>query len=356
MSFAFPYGFLLFLPLALAAWRMLRRGRRGGVRFAPVRRLPAKTAGWRARLAALAPLVFVAGACALVVACARPRRPLNRANKNIDAIAIAMTVDVSGSMEALDLSPEFTGRRNVTSLNINDLKTRLDVVKELFAKFVEARPDDLIGLVTFGGFASSRVPLTADHEALVKTLKGVEVPSVSYDANGQPVDAEETMTAIGDGLMTALSRLKGAEVKSKIVILLSDGMSNTGAVDPDDAAKAAAKMGIRVYTIGVGTHGNHTPFKSRDMLGRMQLAYANMSFDESQLKSIAKATGARYFAVNDAEGLKAALDEIDMLEKTTIDRTVFQRYHEYFPPFLLAGALLVFIAVSLQMSASRRLA
>ena len=356
MSFAFPYAFVLFVPFAFAAWRMLRRGRRSGVRFAPVRRLPAKTAGWRARLASVAPWIFLAGVCALVLACARPRRPLNRANKNVDAIAIAMTVDVSGSMEALDLSPEFSGRKNVRSVNIDALKTRLDVVKELFAKFVEARPDDLIGLVTFGGFAASRVPLTADHEALVKTLKGVEVPSVSYDSNGQPVDAEETMTAIGDGLMTALSRLKGAEVKSKIAILLSDGMSNTGAVDPDDAAKAAAKMGIKVYTIGVGTRGSRTPFRSRDMFGRASIAYANMSFDESQLKSIAETTGARYFAVDDADGLKAALDEIDALEKTTIDRTVFQRYHEYFPPFLLAGAVMVFLAVSLQMSASRRLA
>jgi Ca-activated chloride channel family protein len=266
-----------------------------------------------------------------------------------------MTVDVSGSMEALDLSPEFTGQKSLRTVNIADLKTRLDVVKELFAKFVEARPEDLIGLVTFGGFASSRAPLTADHEALVKTLKGVEVPSLSYDSNGQPIDAEETMTAIGDGLMTALSRLKGAEVKSKIVILLSDGMSNTGAVDPDDAAKAAAKMGIKVYTIGVGTHGSHTPFRSRDMFGRQSIAYANMSFDESQLKSIAKKTGARYFGVRDKKGLQAALEEIDSLEKTTLDRTVFQRYREYFPPFLLWGVVLVLVAVSLQMMASRRL-
>ena len=354
MTFALPYAFLLLLPLAFGAWRMLRKGRRGGVRFAPVRRLPARTAGWRARLASFAPWIFIAGACALVIASARPRKPLNRANRNVDAIAIAMTVDVSGTMEALDLSPEFS-RRNPGRVNINDLKTRLDVVKELFVKFVEARPDDLIGLVTFGGYASSRVPLTADHDALVHTLKGVEVPSLSYDSTGKPIDAEETMTAIGDGLMTALARLKRAEVKSKIVILLSDGMSNTGAVDPDDAAKAAAKMGIRVYTIGVGTRGGHTPYRSRDMFGRETIAYANMSFDESQLKSIAKATSGRYFAVNDAQGLSDALAEIDSLEKTTLDRTVFQRYHEFFPPFLLAGAALVFLAVSLQMAASRRL-
>ena len=259
-----------------------------------------------------------------------------------------MTVDVSGSMEALDLSPS-----NIR--DVNAAKTRLDVVKELFAKFVEARPDDLIGLITFGGYASSLSPLTADHEALLHVLKGVQVPAMQFDANGEIVDRDETMTAVGDGLATALARLKNAETKSRIVILLSDGVSNTGAVEPDDAAAAAAKLGIRVYTIGVGTHSSRTPFRARDVFGRTTVQYANSSFDESQLKSIAKKTSARYFGVRDAKGLKDALDEIDQLEKTALDRTVFQRYREYFPPFLFAGALLVLAAVSLQMAASRRL-
>ena len=256
-----------------------------------------------------------------------------------------MTVDVSGSMEALDLSPK----------GGTTYKTRLDVVKEMFQKFIEARPDDLIGLVTFGGYASSRTPLTADHETLGHVLKGVQVPSVGYDANGRPIDPDETMTAVGDGLATALARLKDAEPKSRIVILLSDGVSNTGVVEPDQAAAAAAKLGIRVYTIGVGTKARRTPFKARDMLGRTTIAYANTSFDESQLKSIAAKTQGRYFAVNDAGGLKAALEEIDTLEKTTLDRTVYQRWREYFVPFLLAGTGLLLAAVTFQMAASRRL-
>ena len=345
MSFAWPLCFLLSVPLALAAWRMLRRGRRAGIKFAPVRRLPARTAGWRARVANLAPWFFLAGAALLIVAAARPRTSLARSSRSVDAIAIAMTVDVSGSMEALD----FTSRGASTE------KTRLDVVKEMFAKFVEARPDDLIGLVTFGGFASTRAPLTADHEVLLHVLKGVQVPSVAYDANGRPVDQEEQMTAIGDGLATAIARVKDADMKSKIVILLSDGVSNTGAVEPDEAAAAAAKLGIRVYTIGVGTRSNRTPFRVRDMFGRSAIQYADMSFDESQLKSIASKTGARYFGVRDEGGLKAALEEIDSLEKTTLDRTAYQRWHEYFPWFLVPGAALLLLAVSLQMFASRRL-
>ena len=345
MSFAWPLCFLLFVPLALAAWRMLRRGRRAGIKFAPIRRLPARTAGWRARVANMAPWFFLVGAALLIIAAARPRTSLAHSSRSVDAIAIAMAVDVSGSMEALD----FTSRGASTE------KTRLDVVKEMFAKFVEARPDDLIGLVTFGGFASTRAPLTADHEVLLHVLKGVKVPSVAYDANGRPVDQEEQMTAIGDGLATAIARVKDADMKSKIVILLSDGVSNTGAVEPDAAAAAAAKLGIRVYTIGVGTRSNRTPFRVRDMFGRSVIQYADMSFDESQLKSIASKTGARYFGVRDEGGLKAALEEIDSLEKTTLDRTAYQRWNEYFPWFLVPGAALLLFAVSLQMFASRRL-
>ena len=356
MNFAWPLSFLLFIPLGLAAWRMLRRGRRSGIRFSAVPRLPAKTAGWRARAANLAPFIFFLGAAALVVAAARPRKSLSQGRRNVDAIAIAMAVDVSGSMEIIDLTPR-EAERIRTQADAERLPTRLDVVKKTFAKFVEARPDDLIGLVTFGGFASSRAPLTADHETLLQVLKGVEIPSSGVDPRtGQPVDGEETMTAIGDGLATALARLKNAELKSKVVILLSDGQSNTGAVEPDAAAEAAAKLGIKVYTIGVGGNSGMALARMRDMFGRTQIRQVqNDGFDEAQLKSIAKKTGGRYFGVRDEKGLKSALEEIDKLEKTTLDRTVYQRWREYFAPFLMFGAVLVLLAVSLQMTASRRL-
>ena len=150
--------------------------------------------------------------------------------------------------------------------------------------------------------------------------------------------------------------LKNAELKSKIVILLSDGQSNTGAVEPDAAADAAAKLGVKVYTIGVGGNSGIALARMRDMFGRTQIRQVqNDGFDEAQLKSIAKKTGGRYFGVRDEKGLKAALAEIDQLEKTTLDRTIYQRWREYFTPFLLVGAFLVLLAVSLQMAASRRL-
>lgn len=342
-SFATPFALLLLLPWAFAAWRLYRTGTRAGVLFAPTYRLPDKTAGWRVVSARTVPVLFLAGSFLLIIAAARPRTTLAREHRSVNAIAIGMVVDVSGSMEALDLTPAGS-----------DYMTRLDVVKETFARFVEARSDDLIGLVTFGGYASTRAPLTADHRALLHVLKGVEIPHAQVDAQGRPIDQEETLTAIGDGLATGIARLTDAEPKTKIIILLSDGESNTGIITPDQAAEAAAKLGIRVYTIGVGSN-SRTPFKARDMFGRETIAYADVTFDETQMKSIAAKTQGRYFGVRDNDGLKQALAEINSLEKTKIDRQVYERFNEHFVDFLLWGAALAALAITLNMNLTRRL-
>lgn len=348
MSFATPWVLLLFLPLAFAAWRLLRHARRAGIRFSAVSRLPARTAGWRAQVAALTPFILLAGLSLLILAAARPRQSLGHDRKSVDAIAIAMTVDVSGSMKALDLTPK--GEK------FSPDTTRLAVVKKLFAEFVEKRPDDLIGLVTFGGYAATPSPLTADHEALLHVLRGVEIPDVLLDANGQVLAGDEQMTAVGDGLATALARLREAKPTSKIVILLSDGVSNVGAVEPEEAAKAAKALGIKVYAIGVGTNSRNTPILVQDRFGRPHVQYSDTTFDENQLKSIAKMTGGVYFQVNDRKALARALDEIDQLETTVIDADVYNRWREQFVGYLLSGAILILLAVSLSMFATRRMA
>jgi Ca-activated chloride channel family protein len=352
MTFANPWFLVLFAPLAVAAWRLLRRGRRSGIRFSATMRLPAKTAGWRARLAALTPFILLAGLAALVVAAARPRTPLAHDKKSIDAIAIAMVVDVSGSMDALDLAPKGTDFHN-PSKRLEEW-TRLSVVKRLFAEFVEKRPDDLISLVTFGTYSSTVTPLTMDHGMLLDALKDVKIPWQESKLSGD----NEVQTAIGDGLATALLRLKDANLKSKIVILLSDGEDSRldGSVTPDDAAAAAAKMGIKVYSIGIGTALRRTPRLVRDDYGRYGVVADPMSFDERQLKGIASKTGAMYFSVNDRASLEKALEEIDQLETTKLDADVYDRWDEHFAAFLLGGSILVFLAVSLSMSASRRMA
>jgi Ca-activated chloride channel family protein len=342
-NFATPFAFLLLIPWAVAAWRLYRAGQRAGTLFAATRRLPAKTAGWRVAVSRLVPPLFLFGSLLLIIAAARPRTTLARERRSVSAIAIGIVVDVSGSMEALDLSP-----------SQSNWKTRLDVVKELFAQFVDARPDDLIGLVTFGGYASTRAPLTADHRALVHVLKGVEIPRTQTDSQGRPVDQEETLTAIGDGLATGVARLTDAEPKTRIIILLSDGESNTGIITPDQAADAAAKLGLRVYAIGVGSN-NRTPFKTRDLFGRETIAYADATFDETQLKNIAAKTQGRYFSVRDHDGLKAALEEINTFETTKIDRQVYQRFDEHFIRYLLWGAALAALAITLSMTLTRRL-
>jgi len=347
MTFANPFALLFFLPVGFAAWRMLRKSGRGGVKFSALGRLPAKSAGWRAKAAALAPYAMIAALSLLVVAAARPRTRLAHEKRTVDAIAIAMAVDVSGSMEALDLTPP--GER------FSRETTRLAVVKKLFAQFVEKRPDDLIGLVTFGGYAATRSPLTADHEALLNVLKGVEIPNTAFDAQGRPIGRDEQMTAIGDGLATAVARLKDAKPASKTVILLSDGVSNAGAVEPDEAASAARKLGIKVYSIGVGTHAKRTPIFARDFFGRETIQYADTTFDEAQLRSIAETTGGVYFSVDDRQSLEKALAEIDQLEKTELEADAWDRWQEHFSVFLFIGALLAFVSVTISMTSSRRI-
>jgi Ca-activated chloride channel family protein len=344
--FATPLAFLLLVPWALAAWRVFRRGAPAALLFAPTARLPVRTAGWRVGLARTAPLLFLAGTLLLIVAAARPQTILSRTQHEANAIAIEMVVDVSGSMDALDLSER-------TALGMN-FKSRLEVVKECFASFIRERQDDLIGLVTFGGYASTRSPLTADHEALLHVLSGVEIPRGRTDAQGRPVDQEETLTAVGDALATAVARLANAEPKTRVIVLLTDGDSNTGVIAPEQALDAARKSGMKIFTIGVGSNGR-APFRVRDNFGREVIAYDNVTFNEEFLKHVAEASGGRYFNVRDHDGLGRTMENINTLVTTPIARNVYEQYNEHFVTCLLVGALLTALGLTLQMQAARRL-
>ncbi len=350
MTFAHPWLFLFLLPLLFAAWRLLRRARRSGVRYSAVSMLPAKTAGWRAKAAALTPFSLIAALALLTVAASRPRTATvvveDVAEDAGDSIAIVMTADTSGSMAAMDLAPASLAREanRVTSradffgrLSPGDdaayqkllaKGSRLAVVKEKFAEFVRRRPDDQIALVTFGSFAEARSPLTFDHETLLKLLGKVELPR----------DNSESQTAIGDGLAFSLKLLECAKQKSKIIVLLSDGLNNIGVVSPEEASAIAAKRGIKVYTIGVGRGGD---------------------FDERQLKDIAKATKGRYFSVSDREALDKALAVIDRLEKSPgreVHTHIHTEWEEHFALWLYPGAALALASLLVSLAASRRFA
>jgi Ca-activated chloride channel family protein len=344
--FGSPFYFLLLIPVAVACAWVYRSRRRQGAIFSATGHLPRGGASWRRALANALPLLVVAGLVLSVIALARPRTVFSKSRRAADAIAIEMVVDVSGSMEALDLSTKTaTGYR---------YRTRLDVVKEMFAEFIAQRPDDLIGLVTFGGYATTRVPLTADHDALVHVLEGVEIPKASRDGRGRVVNQEELLTAIGDAVATGCARLKDSEPTSRILVLLSDGESNTGIIEPAQAASAAAKLGVKVYTIGVGTTGM-APFRGRDMLGRETIQQARVRLDEAMLKRIAAETGGQYFNVRDPAGLEKALADINELEKTEVERDVFYHYDEKFESLLLVAVGLIVVGAGGRMAIARRL-
>lgn len=373
MNFAHPLILLLLLPLlALAAWRLLRIGRRAGIRFSAVCRLPVRTSGWRAYATLVSPFVLLAGLALLMVAAARPRSPVGdesadrKGSRNVEAISIVMVVDVSGSMEILDLAqPATLGKlRNwyrerrrffpgsaadESALASLASETRLAQVRKLFAEFVAKRPDDFIGLVTFGTYADTRCPLTADHRSLNAALEAVDIPRGEGEA----------MTAIGDGLGMALARLEKATTETKVIILLSDGEHNVrDSATPREMAEVARNRGVKIYSIGVGTSAHFMPVVGETRSGVRLITDADAVFNESELKGLAEITNGRYWGVNDRHGLADALAEIDTLEKTEISEETVERivWKERGFGFLWCGLALTLAAVSLSLAASHRMA
>lgn len=326
IRFACPWAFALAVPLALAAWRMLRPARSAALAFPGAGSLP-RRASWRRNLRHLPPALVLAGLACGVVALARPQKTLSSVRSTKDAIAIEMAVDVSGSMRELDYSR-----------SRSEPKTRLEVVKDVFAEFVEKRPDDLVGLVAFGGYATTRAPLTFDHRALLDVLAATRIPG----EDGSPVGNDELQTAIGDGLAMAVARLSSAtNVASRIVVLLSDGMNNFGTVSPGQAAALARHEGVKVYAIGVGTPENRAA--AGGLFGL--LGGGGGGADERALKEIARATGGRYFNVRSRTGLEKSLEEIDSLERTEVETRTWTRREELFAPWLAACCLLLACAL-----------
>jgi len=332
--------------MALAGWCIYARRVQQGIRFAPMKRVPRQGRSWRTVVSRLLPIVILTGLGLLLLAMARPQTVLSKSRKTADVIAIQMVVDISGSMEALDMST-----RAPTGMKY---KTRLDAVKEAFAAFVEEREDDLIGLIVFGGYVSTLAPMTSDHEALGHVLEGVATPKAVFDKNGNVMNEDELLTAVGDALATACARIERAEPVSKVIVLLSDGESNTGIIEPDSAIEVARKLGVKVYTIGVGSSGR-APFWATDRFGRKVISRAHVTLDEVLLRRIASETNGEYFNVKDEKGLGRALEKIDELETTRVEQDVYRQYRELFPHFLTPGIALVLLGLALNMAIARRL-
>ena len=341
-SFRFYSWFwLLLAPLAVAIllWCSRRSGQPAAV-FSSIADLKSLPVTPLQRLRKLFPYGTAFGLCLLIVALARPQSGKSESRISGEGIAIELVLDVSGSMEALDFQ---LGGRDVS---------RLEAVKHVIKEFVlgsrtsrlSGRKDDLVGLVDFGGFADSKCPLTLDHGALVDIVMGLEIPKPIRDRRGRVINEQslqgELATAIGDGVALAVDRLRGAKAKSKVIVLLTDGDNNAGAVDPREAAKIAQESGIKLYSIGIGRNGV-VPIPQEDEFGKRVLVPAQFRIDEELLREMAQTTGGEYFHASDSEGLSQVYAQIDRLEKSQFEETKFSEYTELFPWFAGTGFALV---------------
>ncbi|MBP5572847.1 MAG: VWA domain-containing protein [Bacteroidales bacterium] len=309
LTFANPAFFwgLLLIPLA-TVWYILRHKKQeASVRFSDTEGFQSLPKSWKVYGRHLLFVLEMASLALLLVAMARPQSSSSSQKSNIEGIDIILAQDISGSMLARDFKPD-----------------RLEASKKVASEFVEGRPGDRMGLVVFSGESFTQVPLTTDHGVMLNMLSELK--------NGMIEDG----TAIGDGLATAINRLKDSEAVSKVIILLTDGMNTAGSVDPYTAAEMAKLYGIRVYTIGVGTYGT-APFPVQTIFGT-QYQQMKVEIDEKLLQTIANNSGGRYFRATSNQKLDEIYQEIDKLERSKIEVMEFKRLHEEFYP-LVAWAL-----------------
>lgn len=328
MRFADP-AWLLLLPV-LAGWLWLRRRRGPGVDayvgFPDAGALAGSRRGRRVRWLALPGVLRAAGIALLVVALARPQGTLGLREVTSQGVNVLVTLDVSGSMKAEDFRP----------------RNRLHVAKRVVADFVARREGDRVGLVVFAGKAFSQVPLTTDRGVLLAMLDRVQI--------GMLPDG----TAIGTALATSLNHVKDVPARSSVIVLITDGVNNTGRLDPLTAAEAARALGVRVYTIGVGTRGT-APFLVEDPIVGRRYVELPVTIDEEVLRRIAGLTGGRYFRATDPRTLAAVLAEVDRLERTEIRVRERVQVEERFEMVLLPGVALVTAGLMLGLTAFRTL-
>jgi Ca-activated chloride channel family protein len=270
----------------------------------------------RSRIGALLWL-FPIVACVLMVAgLARPQRVQSTTEVSVSGIDIMLGLDVSGSMQALDF--EVGGRR------VN----RIQMVKSVVSKFIEERPDDRIGIVAFAGSPYLVSPITLDHGWLEQNLERVDVGGA------------DDGTAIGSAIAAGVNHLRTAAGKSRVVVLLTDGVNNTGKISPLAAAEAARALGVKIYTIGVGVRGK-APIPARDEQGRMHVIMAQVDVDEETLRSVAELTGGKFYRATDTDSLRGIYEEINRLEKTAgVTRRLEHVEELYRWPLMPALALL----------------
>lgn len=313
---------LLMVPIAIVWYVFRHKKQEASVRFSDMNGFEQLPKSWKVYARHLLFALQMAALSLLIVAVARPQSTSTSQTSNIEGIDIILAQDVSSSMLARDLKPD-----------------RLEASKKVAADFVEGRPTDRMGLVVFAGESFTQVPLTTDHGIMLNMLK--ELKSGMIDDG----------TAIGDGLATAINRLKDSEAISKVIILLTDGMNNAGSVDPYTAAELAKIYGIRVYTIGVGSYGT-APFPVQTIFG-VQYQQMKVEIDEKLLNTIANNSGGKYFRATSNKKLDEIYDEIDKLERSKIEVTEFRHLHEEFYPLVALALVLLLLEFILRKTVFR---
>jgi Ca-activated chloride channel family protein len=319
IEFANPYvlGLLIFVPL-MAWWYYQKQDEYiAEVRLSSTQGI-AVAQSWKVKARPMLQVLQLLAITALILALARPQEVLKKENVNAEGIDIMLALDVSVSMLAKDFKPD-----------------RLEASKAVAAEFVEQRKHDRIGLVVFAGESFTQCPLTTDHNILRSFLSTLECGLIK---NG---------TAIGMGLANASKRLKDSDAKSKVIILLTDGENNMGYASPMQATDAAKKLGIKVYTIGVGTKGQAQVPVAQRPNGSFIYGWQQVHIDEELLQKIAEETGGEYFRAQDMTQLKAIYSKIDVLERTKIETTTIRNYKEKYHFFVLLAICFVFIQVLL---------
>lgn len=289
--------------IAYYIYRTLQGG--AAIRISTVEGVRRAPRTWRYWLRHIPFVLRIAAFALMTIALARPQGVEEQSRTDAEGIDIMLAIDISGSMLARDFQPD-----------------RLTAAKEVAGNFVADRHGDRIGLAVFAGEAFTQSPLTTDKSTLQTLLARVRSGVI------------EDGTAIGNGLATALNRLRESEAKSKVIILLTDGVNNRGEIAPLMAADIAADMGVKVYTIGVGKRGK-APYPAIDMFGNMTYQMMDVEIDEKTLTEIASRTGGQYFRATDKQKLKAIYDEINQMEKSKVEITNLTIYHEQWVPLLL---------------------
>lgn len=330
MSFASPLFLVLLLVIPFLVFWVNLQYRKGAIRYSNTTLAGTILPTWKTKWIRVMPWLTVTALIMMIIALARPQFGLPESLVRREGIDIVLALDVSTSMLAEDF--QIAGQR------IN----RIDIVKQVTKDFIDKRPNDRIGIVIFAGRPYILSPLTWDHDWVKTRLTEVKAGMI------------EDSTAIGSALATSVNRLQASKAKSKVVILLTDGMNNAGEIMPETAAQAAQALNVKIYTIGAGSK-DYVPYPVKDQWGQKAYQMIKIDLDEELLQNIATTTGGQYFRATDTNSLTKIFRQIDRMEKTTIEMPHFREYRDLYPHLLTLAVIILLGETILTNTLLRRL-